>query len=195
MSLVLVRHGESAANAEGIWCGGGLDSPLTETGEDQALNCGEELRDIDFAAVYCSPLRRSRDTADTIMQRNRLGLPEGGDIQVKHELLERHNGIITGMTNAEALTLFPRRKWLEWERDYFKAPPGGESLYDTAERVLPFVQNEVIPLIRRDLNVLIVSHSDVMKVIFGYLKGIEENEVPRIKIQHAIPYFFHPRGV
>jgi 2,3-bisphosphoglycerate-dependent phosphoglycerate mutase len=175
--LVLVRHGESVGNRDHIWCGSS-ESPLSDTGIIQAKETGQELRDIDFDRVFASPLSRAYDTCRYIIAAN--SRMENTPIHVRRELIERSDGILEGKPYQETINLLPRRKWLEWERNYYVAPPGGESLAQVSDRVVPFLRDEVYPLLAAGQNVLI-----------GYINGMEEGEVCSLSVEHALPYQFN----
>lgn len=94
--LVLVRHGQSTANASGVWQGQ-MEFPLSEEGRYQARLAGHALAGEGLDAVYSSPLQRAFQTAETIVKE--AGLPEPA-IPVRG-LIERAGGILEGMTWAE----------------------------------------------------------------------------------------------
>ena len=63
MSIYYVRHGETDYN-KAYLIQGSIDAPLNEVGMEQAHQIALKLKDIKFAAIYCSPLRRARQTAE-----------------------------------------------------------------------------------------------------------------------------------
>ncbi|HEX5476491.1 MAG TPA: histidine phosphatase family protein, partial [Burkholderiales bacterium] len=93
--LCLVRHGETAWNAEGR-VQGQLDIPLNAHGEGQARAVAQALAGERFDAIYASDLGRVRQTARPAAER--LGLP----VQLDTRLRERHYGIFQAITYAEA---------------------------------------------------------------------------------------------
>ena len=126
--LMLVRHGETPANLEGIWHGS-IDSPLTERGLLQAERVAAHVADRfpDVAAVYASHLQRARRTAQAIAEATRLG------VRVDAGLGEYHLGTWEGKTYRE---LFRQQRLLECIReDPDFAPHGGESPRQVAERI------------------------------------------------------------
>ncbi len=100
--LVLVRHGESTANAGGIWQGH-LDFPLSERGREQARSTGEALSGENISGVYASPLARARETAVLISR----GAGFAGEVVSVQGLIERHGGILQGTTHEERLARDP----------------------------------------------------------------------------------------
>jgi broad specificity phosphatase PhoE len=94
--LLLVRHGQSTANAKGIWQGQ-MEFPLSERGRAQASLAGLGLSDEQFEGLYSSPLSRAFETAEII--RDRTGF--AGEVVPVEGLSERHGGILEGRTWAE----------------------------------------------------------------------------------------------
>ena len=91
--LLLVRHGQSTANARGIWQGQ-MEFPLSEEGRRQAALAGLALSGTDYDAVYSSPLARAFETAEIIAR-------ESGEVVPMSGLAERHGGVLEGHTWAE----------------------------------------------------------------------------------------------
>ena len=94
--MLLVRHGQSTANAQGIWQGQ-MDFPLSKEGRRQASLAGTGLSDEPFEGLYSSPLSRAFETAEII--RDRTGF--AGEVVPLGGLSERHGGILEGHTWAE----------------------------------------------------------------------------------------------
>ena len=132
--LLLVRHGETDANVAGIWQGA-TDHPLNERGLAQARAVAERLarEEAQVTAVYTSPLRRARQTAEIIAQAL-------GDLPVHEDpdLSEYNLGEWEGLTYQELR--YERRLWDRMREDPHWAPPGGESAYQFAMRVLAAFQ-------------------------------------------------------
>jgi len=183
--LVLVRHGETVGNRDMIWSGSS-ETPLTEQGVQQAIEVGRELTDITFDRVYSSPLSRALETCNYILAARPIYV--GKPIHIRNEFIERSYGVLEGRDYKTTMAEFPRRKWLEWERDYLIAPPGGESLSQVEERMSGILKAEVFPLMRAGKAVLIVAHTNVIKTIIGLCKGLDEDETCQLTIEHAIPY-------
>ncbi|KXP00606.1 histidine phosphatase family protein [Tsukamurella pseudospumae] len=129
--LILLRHGQTASNAEGRMQGQ-LDTDLTELGRRQARAAAAALADRDPIAIISSDLRRARDTADAV------AAATGGTVESDVRLRETMLGDWQGMTHVEVDAYMPgaRRRWRdapEW------APPGGEARVDVAARSYPLV--------------------------------------------------------
>jgi probable phosphoglycerate mutase len=126
-TLTLVRHGETAANVEGIWHGS-IDTPLTEQGRRQAERVARHLASArpHAAAVYASPLIRSRHTARAIA--DALGVAP----RIEPGLTEYHLGDLEGLSYRELTA--KHRLFERMREDPDHAPGGGESPRQVAER-------------------------------------------------------------
>jgi 2,3-bisphosphoglycerate-dependent phosphoglycerate mutase len=142
-TLVLVRHGESEWNRRNLftgWC----NPDLTEKGLIEAMVAARMLRSkgIKFDVAYSSQLKRAQRTLDIILSELGQGkIP----IHFDEALNERHYGDLCGLNKDEA-----RERWGEdqveiWRRSYDIPPPGGESLKDTEERVMPYSKSRIWP--------------------------------------------------
>ena len=118
--LILVRHGESTGNADGLLLGR-IDAPLTERGRDQARSVGPLVRSA--TRVISSPLRRALDTAEALG----TGLP----IEVDERWIEVDYGEFDG----RPLGAVPDEVWVRWRSDPDFRPPGGETLREAGARV------------------------------------------------------------
>jgi len=187
--LVLLRHPECVDDVELVMVGQ-RDSPLTSAGRTQARDAAETLSSYRFDAIYSSDLIRALDQTREVVKRSKFP----GEVLLVPELRERSGGSIEGVKYSELKKTMPPRQYKLWERDYFEAPPAGESLDDLAQRVLPWFRQMVIPRISVSENVLVVSHVGVIRVLISYLKKIDEQEILRMPIEHAMPYFFYGTG-
>lgn len=181
--LVLIRHGQSTANAENRKAGQ-LNVPLSEEGIAQVKALRSEMGGYKYDAVFTSDAERCQDTT-----RYAIGHrypPETWIIA--EELRERSGGTLEGMNYQEIRKLFPPRKYKLWQRDYFEAPPMGESMKDVEDRLLPFAKQYIFPLVNEGKNVWVCTHHIPMKILIGYIKGMEESEIPSLEIDNAVPY-------
>jgi probable phosphoglycerate mutase len=159
-SLVVVRHGETSANTDGIWHGS-TDTPLTVRGHAQAERVAARLaRECgDAVAVYASDLRRAHDTAQPIARA--LGL----EVRTERELREFDLGSWEGKTYRELLT--EHRLWDHMRADPHWAPHGGESPLAVAERLCAALRR--IALCHEAARVVVVSHGGALSLAFGLL--------------------------
>ncbi|MES2582693.1 MAG: histidine phosphatase family protein [Pseudomonadota bacterium] len=155
MHLLLVRHGQTRFNAEHRYLGA-LDPELNAMGILQATALRAVLPD-NLDAVVCSPLRRARQTADTICQDSGL-LPS-----VNTAFRERHVGVFEGLTQMEAQTRFPDLWGQNVTRQWHAAPTGGETIAEVVERVTAGLRG--LSEQHRGKTVALVAHGFVAKVI------------------------------
>lgn len=186
--LVLLRHGQSTANAKGIKAGQ-MDVPLTDIGIAQSKVVAETLRNYVFDAIFTSDLNRCIDTTRFATD-NRYPRDTW---HVAEELRERSGGTFEGMSYTEIRKILAPKQYKLWQRDYFEAPPMGESMKDIEDRVIPYMRKYVFPLVNDNKNVLVVSHNVTIMVIVGFIKKIDETEIVKKKVDHAIPYFIYGR--
>ena len=161
--LCLVRHGETAWNAEHR-VQGQLDVPLNEVGRAQALALARALAAERFAALYSSDLARARDTAAPAARA--LGL----EVRLEPRLRERHYGIFERLTYAECEARFPEDYARFLARDPEFEFRGGESLRAFARRALACV--EEIAARHPGQSVLVVTHGGVLDKLYRRLTGL-----------------------
>jgi len=187
--LVLVRHGESQWNLENRFTGW-IDVPLTEKGRLEAQRAGEKLRNVHFDVAFTSVLQRATETLDIILTVIRQhGLP----ITYDAALNERHYGDLQGLNKAETAEKFGKEQVHIWRRSYDVAPPGGESLKDTAARTLPYFEARIIPTLRTGKNVLVAAHGNSLRSIVMHLDKLSKEQVLELNLATGIPivYDFH----
>lgn len=186
--LVLVRHGQSEWNEKNLFTGW-KDPKLTQKGVDEARKAGDELRQAgySFDKMFTSDLFRAQETGRIILEQ--MGTPS--IITIKDQCLnERNYGDLAGLNKDEA-----RKKWgndqvHEWRRSFDIQPPGGESLQDTAERVLPYFKENVIPELEKGSNILIAAHGNSLRALVMDLEKIHSEEIVKLEIATGIPLIY-----
>jgi len=167
--MLLVRHGESTANAKGIWQGQ-MEFPLSERGRAQASLAGLGLSSEPFEGLYSSPLFRAMETAEII--RDRAGF--AGEVVPVDGLSERNGGILEGHTWAEQEQRNPElvKKFLAIPEEERWALVGAE----TDEEIIARFE-EALSLIRAlhpgGSRIVVVSHGGVMRAFLRKLFGPE----------------------
>jgi 2,3-bisphosphoglycerate-dependent phosphoglycerate mutase len=180
--LVIVRHGQSQWNLENRFTGD-VDVPLTPMGREEARNAGKKLQGIIFKISFTSLLVRAQETLQIILEEiNQLSIPVIKD----GALNERNYGALQGLNKAEMATKYGKEQIAVWRRSYDIAPPGGESLKDTAARVIPFYQLHIEPLIKNE-NILVVAHGNSLRALMMYLEGISADGIANINIPTGLP--------
>ena len=183
--LVLVRHGQSEWNAKNLFTGW-KDPKLTDLGIQEAIKAGDllETRNLKFDLMFTSDLFRAQETGRLILEQM-----NHTDIQVikDQSLNERNYGDLAGLNKDEA-----REKWGEeqvhiWRRSFDVPPPGGESLKNTAERVLPYFELEIMPKVKEGLNILVAAHGNSLRALVMELEKISSEEIVKLEIATGDP--------
>jgi 2,3-bisphosphoglycerate-dependent phosphoglycerate mutase len=186
--LVLLRHGESQWNLENRFTGW-EDVPLTEKGRAEARAAGERLRDakIHLTRAFTSKLRRAQETL-----RIALEVLEMRDLPVVEDeaLNERHYGDLQGLNKAETAERYGAEQVHIWRRSYDIAPPGGESLKDTAARTLPYFAAQIRPALERGDNVLVAAHGNSLRSIVMDLEKLTREQVLELNIATGVPLVY-----
>ena len=193
-NLILVRHGQSEWNSKNLFTGW-KDPGLTELGIKEAKDAGKLIADkgIIFNLMYTSMLTRAQKTGDLILQEMRH--PE--ITIIKNEALnERNYGSLAGLNKDDA-----RKKWGDdqvhiWRRSFDIPPPDGESLKDTAERVLPYFKSEIMPKVIEGSSILIAAHGNSLRSLIMDLDSISSEEIVNLEIPTGAPiqYIFNEDG-
>jgi probable phosphoglycerate mutase len=171
----LVRHGESAWNAENRLCGRS-DVPLSETGRRQAKSVAERLKSIPFEAFYSSPLLRALETARLISES--VGLEPVPDPR----LVELDYGQWEGRTLAEVIERDPEA-FHAWDANPAQlAPPGGESGLEAQQRVVSFLDFAAAK--HPQGHVLVAFHKTVCRLAICHALGIAPSEYRRRLVLH-----------
>jgi 2,3-bisphosphoglycerate-dependent phosphoglycerate mutase len=186
--LVLVRHGQSEWNLKNIFTG--CENPdLTELGRAEARAAGQKLllQKIKFDLAFTSNLIRAQKTLEIILQE--LKIPNL--LVIKNKALnERNYGELTGKNKDEARKEFGEKQVQIWRRSFDIAPPGGESLKDTADRVLPFFENKILPKLKNRQNIIIVAHGNSLRALIMYLKKLSPIEIIKVEIATGKPLIY-----
>ena len=194
-NLILVRHGQSEWNAKNLFTGW-KDPGLTDQGVSEAKNAGKLIleQNIEFDVMYTSMLSRAQKTGDIILTvLNHKEIPI-----IKNEALnERHYGSLSGLNKDDA-----RKKWGEeqvhiWRRSFDIPPPDGESLKDTADRVLPYFETEIMPKVMSGSSILIAAHGNSLRALIMKLDSISPEDIVKLEIPTGAPiqYEFAPDGI
>lgn len=186
--LVLVRHGESEWNKLNLFTGW-KDPDLSAKGVAEARAAGRLLKagGYTFDVAFTSALKRAQHTLTLMLDElEQTGLP----IRKDQALNERDYGDLSGLNKDEA-----RRKWGEkqvhiWRRSYATAPPGGESLKDTAERVLPYYEAAIWPEVKAGRNVLVSAHGNSLRALIMRLEGLTGEEIVARELATGVPIVY-----
>jgi 2,3-bisphosphoglycerate-dependent phosphoglycerate mutase len=150
----------------------------------EACVAGDKLRGIFFSHAFTSSLVRAIDTLTLILSRTgQTDCPISRD----RALNERNYGRLQGLNKAEVAREYGGEQVAVWRRSYAVRPPGGESLADTAARVLPYYHSAIEPLLREGKDVLIVAHGNSLRALMMGLEGIGETEIAEVDLPTGVP--------
>ena len=191
MNLILIRHGQSEWNALNQFTGW-KDPDLTAKGIEEAHNAGRIINNlkINFDLVFTSALIRAQNTAEIILKEINQPLST-----IKNQALnERNYGDLAGLNKDDA-----RKRWGDeqvhiWRRSYDVPPPGGESLKDTGERVLPFFMKEILPQVCKGKNVLVAAHGNSLRSLIKFLDNISDENIVKLEIPTGAPIHYVING-
>jgi len=212
--LVLIRHGESVWNKKNVFTGW-VDVPLSKNGITEATRAGEQLADLDFDVVFTSMQVRAIETTMLVLAQSKSDkspvlIHEEGKMkdwtgiysqEMKRNMIpvysnehlnERYYGELQGLNKAETAKEYGDEQVLLWRRSYDVPPPRGECLKDTAERTIPFFQEEVMPHLKAGKNVLVSAHGNSLRSVIMYIENLSKEEVVNLEIAtgHPILYDF-----
>jgi 2,3-bisphosphoglycerate-dependent phosphoglycerate mutase len=181
--LVIVRHGQSVWNLENRFTGE-VDIDLTPLGREEARLAGKKLKGIPFSSGFTSVLRRAIDTMSLILEEaGDTGLPVIRD----KALNERNYGRLQGLNKQEVAKQYGADQVALWRRSFSVRPPGGESLADTAARVIPYYQRVIEPLLRKEENILVVAHGNSLRALMMHLEHISEDGIANVDLPTGQP--------
>ncbi len=184
--LILLRHGESQWNLENRFTGW-VDVPLSPRGEAEARAAGAKLRGRRIDKLYTSVLKRAVDTATLALEAAGIGpLPTERDAALN----ERMYGDLQGLNKAEAAQRFGAEQVKLWRRSYDVRPRGGESLADTAARVLPYWERKMVPDLRAGLDLLVVAHGNSLRALVMHLDRLTREQVLELEIPTGVPLLY-----
>jgi 2,3-bisphosphoglycerate-dependent phosphoglycerate mutase len=186
--LVLVRHGESEWNKLNLFTGW-RDVDLSETGIEEAKRAGALLKaeGLHFDIAFTSALKRAQRTLDLILAE----LGQTGLETIKDQALnERDYGDLSGLNKDDA-----RKRWGEeqvhiWRRSYDIPPPGGESLKDTAARVLPYYEARIWPEVKAGKNVIVAAHGNSLRALVMKLDNLSREQVLKLNLATGAPIIY-----
>ena len=190
--LVLVRHGESEWNKLNLFTGW-KDPDLTEKGIAEARRGAKLLRaeGLHFDIAFTSVLKRAQHTLDIILEV--LGQTSLETIR-DQALNERDYGDLSGLNKDDA-----RKRWGEeqvhiWRRSYDIPPPGGESLKDTAARVLPYWDAQIWPRLKDGRTVIVAAHGNSLRALIMKLEGLTGEAIIKRELATGVPMIYRLNG-
>ena len=185
--LILVRHGQSEWNEKNLFTGW-KNPTLTEQGIEEARKAGSKIKSINlnFDLHFTSELLRAQITGEIIQREIDQKIKT-----IKNKALnERDYGDLSGLNKDEA-----RKKWGEkqvhlWRRSYDIPPPGGESLKDTSDRVIPYFEKTIKPELEMKKNILITAHGNSLRALIKNIEDITAAEIVKFEIATGEPIIY-----
>ncbi len=184
--LVLIRHGESQWNLENRFTGW-VDVPLSPKGVEEAKAAAKKLSGFRFDRAFSSVLTRANETMRLILESlGQTTIP----IERDKALNERMYGELQGLNKAETAKKYGDDQVKIWRRSYDVRPPGGESLKDTAERVLPYYENRIKPYVLKGETILIAAHGNSLRALVMQLDQLTREQVLELNIPTGAPLLY-----
>lgn len=184
--LIIVRHGQSQWNLENRFTGW-VDVDLSPKGIEEATNAVEKLKDFNFDYAFSSVLLRANKTLDIILEG--IGQKEL-HVEKDQALNERHYGDLQGKNKDEMREEYGEKQVHIWRRSYDVAPPNGESLKDTKERVLPYWEAKIEPLLKEGKTVIISAHGNSLRALIMHLENLTPEEILKQEIPTGTPRLY-----
>ena len=200
-NLILVRHGQSKFNLERRFTGF-YDVELTSQGEAEARYAGELIKklNIELEGYFTSNLKRASDSLDIILKiLNKKNIL----INKAWELNERHYGGLTGLNKDDTIKKYGQKQVKIWRRSFDISPPQmdaqhpyknkiksnilSESLKDTFNRVMPYFNKKIKPLILSNKNVLIVFHGNSCRALLKDILNLSEKKIIEFEVPTGNP--------
>lgn len=184
--LILLRHGESQWNLENRFTGW-VDVPLSPRGIQEAKDAGEKLRGYTFDRAFTSVLARANETLRLVLESiSQTDIP----IEKDKALNERMYGELQGLNKDETAKKYGEAQVKIWRRSYDVRPPGGESLKDTAERVLPYYERTIKPYLQKGDTILIAAHGNSLRALIMELEQLSREQVLELNIPTGAPLLY-----
>ena len=200
-NLILVRHGQSLWNKERRFTGW-ADIDLTEQGRSEAKEAGKLIKElkIEFNSYFTSKLKRATESLEIILE---ILNKKNVEIIKTAALNERHYGGLTSLNKDDIIKKYGSKKVQVWRRSFDIPPPPmesnhpykdkissdilSESLKDTFERVVPYYNEKIKPLISEKKNILIVFHGNSCRALLMKILNISKEKITEFEIPTGNP--------
>jgi len=200
-NLILVRHGQSLWNEQKKFTGF-MDVGLSEQGKSEANLSGKLIKElnIEFHSHFTSKLKRAVDSLNIILK---ILNKSNNQITQAWELNERHYGGLTGLNKDDTIKKFGEKQVQLWRRSFDTRPPPmgkghpykdkinsdilSESLEDTVNRVVPYYEKNIEPLVSLGKNILIVFHGNSCRAMLMKLFNISKEKIIQFEIPTGNP--------
>jgi 2,3-bisphosphoglycerate-dependent phosphoglycerate mutase len=183
--LILIRHGESEWNKQGLWTGL-TDIGLSGKGKEEAKLAGEKLKGISIDFAFTSVLLRAKQTLDEIKGVLGIDVPTVED----QALNERNYGIYTGKNKWGIKKEVGDELFKKIRRGWDVSIENGESLKDVYNRVVPYYQTEILPKLKEGKNILLSAHGNSLRALIKYLENISDKDISNLELATGEVYVF-----
>ncbi|GAB3366818.1 2,3-bisphosphoglycerate-dependent phosphoglycerate mutase [Arachidicoccus ginsenosidivorans] len=185
-NLILIRHGQSEYNLENRFTGW-QDIDITKTGKQEARKAALEIKDQRIDIAFTSKLIRAQHTLQIIQE---VCGWQDVPVVINKALNERSYGALEGKDKAEITKEFGEKQVWLWRRSFDVAPPGGESLKDTYNRVIPYFKQSILPCLLQSQEVLIVAHGNSLRALLMFLESLSPAQILQREIETCVPLFY-----
>ena len=178
-SLLLIRHGQSLWNAENRFTGW-RDIGLTERGREEAREAAALLthHQISFARAFTSALSRAQETCSIVLD----AMGEAVPVESDPALNERDYGDLTGMNKSDIAERYGEAQLHRWRRSFAEKPPHGESLEETARRVIPYYESRILPCLKKGENIFISAHGNSLRALLMHLEKLSPEAIAKREV-------------
>lgn len=184
--LLIFRHGQSVWNLENKFTGW-VDVELSPKGIEEAKQAGFKIQNLHFDYAYSSSLLRAQNTLIIALKTaSHSEIP----ITFDKALNERMYGDLEGLDKTETSKKYGEEQVKIWRRSYDIPPPNGESLKDTAARVLPYFKDEIIPKLKEGKSIVIVAHGNSLRALIMFLEQMTPEQILEFEIGTAQPRLY-----
>ncbi len=185
--LVVVRHGQSQWNLENRFTGW-VDIDLSPKGIEEAHSAGKKLTEYKFDMAFTSALIRAQKTLAIILEEiGQSNIP----VEKDKALNERMYGDLQGLNKDDTRKQYGDDQVKIWRRSYDIAPPKGESLKDTSDRVLPYWFEKIVPELKSGKSILISAHGNSLRALIMHLEKMTKEQILETEIPTGCPKYYN----
>jgi bisphosphoglycerate-dependent phosphoglycerate mutase len=177
--LIIVRHGESEWNKAKLFTGK-QDVHLTRDGFNASEALGAIIRDIEIHRVFTSMQARAIETEVCMMSGGEKCCTE--NVCYSSALNERDYGDYTGMNKGDTEKEIGKEDMDALRRAWDYPIPNGETLKMVYERSVPFLKQEILPVLKKGENVLVVSHGNTIRSLIKYIEKVSDEDIEKVEM-------------
>ncbi|GDX61950.1 2,3-bisphosphoglycerate-dependent phosphoglycerate mutase [Candidatus Levyibacteriota bacterium] len=186
--LILVRHGITTYNENGLWSGWDDAPSLTKKGVEEAMRAGESIKDIHLDYAFSSSLKRAKETLDEI--KKIINIQDIPTVSAR-ELNERNYGDFTAKNKWDIKKIIGDDEFLKLRRSWNYPIPNGESLKQVYDRIIPYFKSTIIPIIKNNKNVIISSSGNALRALVKFLENISDDDIVDFEIGTGEVYIYN----